>query len=604
LNQKIKLLDQHSINQIAAGEVVERPLSVVKELIENSLDAEARKIDIRVEGGGTSLITVKDDGYGIEPKDLRLAILPHATSKINSILDLENLESLGFRGEALPSIASVSKLSILSRTSKEVAGYRIQVEGGVFISGTETGCPYGTTVTVKDLFFNTPARRKFLRSNSTEFGLISDMISRLALARPDVSFNLRHPNNLVLNTPGKGDLLETIAALLGNNTARQMLPITYQNEHLKVNGYISKPEMVRSSINGVTFIVNGRVIRSQLLNQALKRGYHTFIHQGTYPVSVLTITMPPSNYDVNIHPAKLEIKFKDEKEIADTITKIIRIALLTDKPIRNISLNTKGKPPQINKSIKNANNNWNQLKILYKPFTQSNNNKKITHGRVNILGGNNVETIAESNFIAGYTETVSQKLTMTFQELRALEQLFNTYIISTDEKSLYLIDQHAAHERIRYDKLNQQLKKNKMSSQLLLVPETVELTIQEENILIEFFEKLHEMGFIIEHFGGRSYFLRGVPIFHNLENPGKLFRMFLDGILTNLIPPSLEKLLEEWIFMLACRTAIKSKEKLSIQEMDELIQELGNCDNPFSCPHGRPTIIKIPKQELDKRFER
>ncbi len=601
MNQKIKLLDQHSINQIAAGEVVERPLSVVKELIENSLDAAAKKIDIRVEGGGTSLITVKDDGYGIAPDDLRLAILPHATSKINSIFDLDNLESLGFRGEALPSIASVSKLSILSRTSKEVAGYEIKVEGGVFISGTETGSPYGTTVTVKDLFFNTPARRKFLRSNSTEFGLVSDMISRLALARPDVSFNLRHPDNLVLNTPGKGNLLETIAAILGNNTARQMVPVSYQNGDLKVNGYISKPDLVRSSINGVTFLVNGRVIRSQLLNQALKEGYHTLVHSGTYPISVLTITMPPSNYDVNVHPAKLEIKFKNEKEMAERITNIIRSALLADKPIRNISLTSKGNLPPIPKDIKtSSNNDWSQIKILYKPFTQSNKKQNITLGRVNKQG----ETIAEPNAISSYTEPVGQRSTVLFQELRALGQLFNTYIISTDEKSLYFIDQHAAHERIRYDKLNQQLKQNKMSSQLLLVPETVELTIQEENILFEYFAKLHEMGFIIEHFGDRSYFLRGVPILHNLENPGKLFRMFLDGILTNPIPPTPEKILEEWIFMLACRSAIKSNERLSIQEMDELIQKLGNCHNPFSCPHGRPTIIEIPKQELDKRFDR
>jgi DNA mismatch repair protein MutL len=311
--------------------------------------------------------------------------------------------------------------------------------------------------------------------------------------------------------------------------------------------------------------------------------------------------MPPSNYDVNVHPAKLEIKFKNEKEMAERITNIIRSALLADKPIRNISLTSKGNLPPIPKDIKtSSNNDWSQIKILYKPFTQSNKKQNITLGRVNKQG----ETIAEPNAISSYTEPVGQRSTVLFQELRALGQLFNTYIISTDEKSLYFIDQHAAHERIRYDKLNQQLKQNKMSSQLLLVPETVELTIQEENILFEYFAKLHEMGFIIEHFGDRSYFLRGVPILHNLENPGKLFRMFLDGILTNPIPPTPEKILEEWIFMLACRSAIKSNERLSIQEMDELIQKLGNCHNPFSCPHGRPTIIEIPKQELDKRFDR
>lgn len=647
MKPRIKLLDQHCINQIAAGEVVERPLSVIKELIENSLDASAKKVELSVEGGGTSFIRVKDDGHGILPDDLRLAVLPHATSKISSIDDLNTLQTLGFRGEALPSIASVSRLSILSRTGEELSGYEIQVEGGSLISATELGCPIGTTVTVKDLFFNTPARQKFLRSNSTEFGLISDMVSRLALARPDVSFTLRHPNNLILNTPGKGNLLETIAAVIGNQTARKMIAVSHEDQNLKVSGYISPPDLVRSSMNGVTFLVNGRVIRSQLLNQALKEGYYTMIHAGTYPISVLALTMPPSFYDVNVHPAKLEIKFKEEKELGTKLASIIRSTLLAEKPLRSLSFvsgentqfpfaqkETKDKITQkglyqsekesniehkretngitdtgtnnqefnYQKAPSSSQNNWEQLQLLYSPWSQDNTGKENFPGEERQL----TKEIAESDkTVFSYGERAgSERTPFLFEELRALGQLFQTYILCTNEKSLYIIDQHAAHERIKYDKLSEVIKQNKMSSQLLLIPETVDLTLQEESLLLEHFVQLREMGFIIEHFGERTYFLRGVPVLHNLENPGKIFRLFLDEILTNPMPPTREKLLEEWIFMLACRSAIKGNERLSIQEMDELIQQLGTTVNPHSCPHGRPTIIEISKQELEKRFNR
>ncbi|NLO98067.1 MAG: DNA mismatch repair endonuclease MutL, partial [Peptococcaceae bacterium] len=273
----IKILDQHCINQIAAGEVVERPLSVVKELVENAIDAGAKKIEISVEGGGQSLIKVRDDGCGMLSEDLKLAILPHATSKITRIEDLNDLRTLGFRGEALSSIAAISKLSIVSRRPEEAVGWEIRVEGGKLVSFTETGCAPGTVVTVTDLFFNTPARRKFLRSPNTEFGLISDMIGRLALANPDISFSLRHPQTPVLNTTGRGDLLDTIAAVLGNETARKMLPLEFKGNNIEISGFIGSPELVRNSRDGVTFIVNGRFVRSQLLYQALKEGYHTLI---------------------------------------------------------------------------------------------------------------------------------------------------------------------------------------------------------------------------------------------------------------------------------------------------------------------------------------
>ncbi|MGI6449648.1 MAG: DNA mismatch repair endonuclease MutL [Desulfitobacteriia bacterium] len=631
MNPKIKILDQHSINQIAAGEVVERPLSVVKELIENSLDASARKIDITVQGGGTSFIKIKDDGSGIHSTDLPLAIQPHATSKIESISDLATLNTLGFRGEALASIASVSRLTILSRPAEELSGYEIITEAGSVLEAKEVGCPPGTTVIVRDLFFNTPARLKFLRSDNTEFGLISDMVSKLALARPDVAFALRHPNNLILNTPGTGNLLDAIAMVLGSETARKLLAVSYQDESLQIQGFISPPSLVRSSLNAVTFLVNGRVIRSQLLNQALKEGYYTLIPTGTYPLAVLSLTMPPANYDVNVHPAKLAIKFKDEKEIKDKITTIVRKCLLTPNSIQRITL---GKQKH---SQPAAAEHWNDLKTptighnlsLFKGYQVQKKEisiqKQLEAQKQKDFSGQNLsednpapQKIAEPNVLLSADsfsapplsnpestqEANQQNPAYKFAELRALSQVFNTYILATDEKSLYIIDQHAAHERIRYDQLNRRLQESKASSQTLLMPETIDLTPQEESILLEYFSDLHEMGFIIEHFGERTYFLRGVPFWPDLHNPGMLLRMFLDEILTNSNRPTIEKLLEQWIFILACRSAVKSQDKLTLQEMDALLQQLGATLNPYTCPHGRPTIIEIPKQELEKRFHR
>ncbi|AHF09931.1 DNA mismatch repair endonuclease MutL [Dehalobacter restrictus] len=677
---RIKLLDEHCINQIAAGEVVERPLSVVKELVENALDAGARKIDISVEGGGTALIRVKDDGAGILAEDLRLAVLPHATSKISAITDLDDLRTLGFRGEALPSIASVSKLSIMTRTPDDVAGQELKVEGGTFLSMTEIGCPPGTVVTVNDLFYNTPARHKFLRSAVTEFGWISDMVGRLSLARPDVAFSLRHPNNILLHTPGNGSLIEAIAAVSGNDAARKMLPISYQDESLEISGYVSMPEHVRSSRSGLTFFVNGRVIRSQLMNQAIKDGYHTLIPANTYPVCVISLNLPPSDYDVNVHPAKLEIKFKEEKNLSRKIAEVIRKNLLDGVPMRRYSFTEKTRTSESGPS-KPSPSQWEQLKILYRPL-ESNRSEQSSpaydpdtpiipenqsfrdvekikehhypyingqlseqqpdqteyiSGRLSggiresiadrvperisdmisdrnseIAPNRNLERITDNitdslpDKIAEVSQTLQQdKETVSkFLELKAVGQVFHMYILAADDKNLYIIDQHAAHERIRYESLLQLARQRETASQLLLIPETVELTVQEEQILLAHFDELHGMGFIFEHFGDRTYFLRGIPLLDSLESPGKMFKVFIDEILNTSFSPSLEKLLEEWIMMLACRSAVKGKERLMVQEMDEIIQKLGRADNPYSCPHGRPTIIQISEKELNHKFER
>ena len=579
---KIKVLDSHCVNQIAAGEVIERPLSVIKELVENSLDALAKKIEITVEGRGTSLIRVKDDGIGILPEDLGLAIKPHATSKIDKIQDLDSLNTLGFRGEALASMASVSRLSIVSRTPEQICGTEIKLAGGEVVSFSETGSPYGTSVTVEDLFFNTPARLKFLSSDGTEFGLISDMVSKLALARPDVAFSLRRPNSLVFHTPGTGNLLDTIASVFGNDTARRLQLISYEGENLTISGYISPPDFARSSKHGITYIVNGRVIRSKLLNTALKNGYHTLLAANMYPTAIISLSLPPSEYDVNVHPAKLEIKFKSEKKIAQLLTDVVHSTLLESRPLSKLNLISDERSSysvdfsqkQTDLRILTNNNSWEQIRMIYSPKTSQ-------------------ETISQPEDKGSF-----------FQDLRPLGQLFNTYILTTDEKGLFIIDQHAAHERIRYEYIFDLYKATKKSSQMLLIPDTVNLTIQEEQIILAYFDELYNMGFILEHFGERTYLVRGVPILNNLEAPAKMFKMFIDEIVNNPSVPSLDKLIERWVFVLACRSSIKANSRLSHSEMEELIMNLGQADNPYFCPHGRPTIIEISKTELDSKFGR
>lgn len=578
---KIRLLDPHCINQIAAGEVIERPLSVIKELVENALDASANKIEVTVEGRGTTFIKVSDNGIGIKPEELSLAIQSHTTSKIDKIQDLDSLDTLGFRGEALATIASVSRLRIVSRTRDQITGTEIKLEAGEVLSFSEIGSPYGTSVTVTDLFYNTPARLKFLSSDATEFGLISDMMGRLALSRPDVSLSLRRPNSMVFNTSGVGNLKDTIASVLGNHTARKLLPISSSEDNVTISGYISPPDLAKSSRHGITFIVNGRVIRSKLLNTALKNGYHTLLAPNMYPTAVIILNLPPTEYDVNVHPAKLEIKFRNERKISQLVTNTVRHSILESRPISKLTVvSDEYKPYPVNQSLNKIpdlsspvkTNSCEQIRMQYSP--------KLDYTTPN----NNLDTF--------------------FVDLRPLGQLYNTYILTTDDKGLYIIDQHAAHERIRYENILKLYQTNETVSQILLIPETINLTLQEEQIILTHFDQLYEMGFVIEHFGERTYFLRGVPLLNNIEAPAKMFRMFIDEIIKSQFSPSIDKLIERWIFVVACRSAIKANDRLSHLEMEELIMKLSHTTNPYSCPHGRPTIIELPKKELDVRFGR
>lgn len=670
----IQILDTQAANQIAAGEVVERPISVVKELIENALDAGAQQIEVTIEGSGVDFIRVRDDGRGISPEDLPRSILRHATSKIRSIEDLNDLRTLGFRGEALPSIASVSKMEIITRTKDEISGMLLRLEGGEQVDFKEIGCPPGTTVTVEDLFFNTPARRKFLKSTNTEFGLISDVIGRLSLAHPEVAFTLKHPKVVVLQTSGRGRLLESIAAILGQTTARRVLPVSFSKKEWSLEGYISPPDLVRSTRQGETLFVNGRIIRSPLISRAIAEGYHTLIPHKLYPISILSLQLPPHEYDVNVHPTKMEIRFHQEKELAEFISESIREVLLQAHPVTpfeknytsfafqennsvvkpsvkpdgkpaqySLKFSSSSQPPRVNSSqvtTHSSENSTNSVPFPMNLGSSSNLNSSSTDSKLTEIVpepsvANTIFTVKESIPISNLRTTDHFTLPEPFdfqkqflaepvipsQELeefisndaeienpllalRPLGQIFNTYILSTDGEHLVIFDQHAAHERINYERLLQKHRANPGDSQALLIPIPLEFTAPEEQALLEHLMLLNDMGFILEQFGTRTYLLRGIPAYSGHYQGERLLRDFLDQVLLKQIPPTFDQLLEEWIYMLACKESIKAKESLSLLEMEQLIVQLSKTDNPYTCPHGRPTMVKLTRGELERRFYR
>lgn len=657
----IHILDAHSANQIAAGEVVERPASVVKELVENSIDAGAKHIDISIEGNGVPLIRVRDDGCGIGTKDLPLAVIRHATSKITTIEDLDHLKTLGFRGEALPSIASVSRLQISSRPADEVAGLSLTLNDAGQGEYEEIGCPIGTAVTVRDLFFNTPARLKFLKSTPTEFGLISDTIGRIALAHPEIAFTLTHPSQVVLQTTGRGDLLEAIAAVLGHTIARQLLPITARHEKWQLDGFISPPNLVRSSKQSQYFMLNGRTVRSSILSRALTEGYHTLIPVKLHPIVVLHLTVSPGDYDVNVHPTKMDVRFKEEQGLSQFIKEAVYQTLLNSKPLpsmqaqptptiksniptperfsrpespaRPLSSYSDLKlreseppiPPVINtgQSIKsNQTKTYEQpkidflfqLPILEKKTSalpqetmlglDSLNKQKVD--QIEPIGGKYQEVVQiESLKIENQKDiNLNTPVGVSLHHMWPLTQLFNTYILATDGKVLIMIDQHAAHERINYERLLKEFKAADQFSQTLLIPIPMEFTLQEEQVLLENLWILNEMGFIIEQFGSRTYLLRGIPVQTGSFQADEMLRQFIENVLMKNSPPTFDKILEEWIYMLACKESIKAQDSLSLPEMEQLIASLSRTENPYTCPHGRPTMVTMTRSELEKRFYR
>jgi DNA mismatch repair protein MutL len=553
----IKVLESEIVSKIAAGEVIERPASVVKELIENSLDAGATQIAVEAQGGGVELIQVSDNGAGIPASELELAFHRYATSKIGNLDDLEKISSLGFRGEALPSIAAVAEVEILTQTSSETIGSYLHLRKGEVVRRESRARPQGTTITVRRLFRYFPARLKFLKSVNTENSHIAHLVSQYALAFPEVKFSLVLDKRHSLRTTGNGDLREVVSEIYGSEVAQRMLNVEQKDSPAKIGGLTSPPSLARSNRNYLSFFVNRRWVRSPLLTRATKEAYHGLLMDGQHPITVINISLPTQELDVNIHPAKAQIKFCHEQVVFSSVQKAIEEALA-----RTPIASSKAVPFSV------SSGQWQSPRMIMDN---------------------------EPAFV------VAQLPTMELPVLRVLGQLANTYIIAEGPDGLYLIDQHAAHERILYDRISAQWAQKEVEVQGLLQPITIELSPREEETLRASKEFLAEFGFTIEHFGNRSYVIRAIPALMAKANIIEIISVLLDNLASKeSLNPWEEKIAQS----LACHGAIRAGQQLNNEEMRELIKQLEQTRQPRACPHGRPTMIHLSSHQLEKEFGR
>ena len=570
----IKILDQGVVSRIAAGEVIERPASVVKELVENALDAGSTQISVEVRGGGVSLIRVTDNGLGIPSAEVALAFERHATSKIRSFDDLQSIGSLGFRGEALPSIAAVARVEVVTCDEGDSAGTRITLEGGAVAGRENQARARGTTITVRDLFRNVPARLKFLKSLPTENSHIANVVSQYALAFPGVAFALSVNGKSTLNTSGRGRLLDSIIDVYGVEMAGKMLPLDGAEDRwsggpsgsIRVNGMVGSPELGRAGRGYLSFFINRRWVSSRLLAYAVEEAYHGLLMAGKHPVAVIDISLPPQEVDVNIHPAKSEVKFRNESEIFRAVQKAVRQALVALMPV-----------PKIEEVAAAYASPGTGMQALWTTPPVS--------------GGHSASPTPDAG---------QQTLTASLPMLRVVGQVLSCYIVAEGPDGLYLIDQHAAHERIRFEQVRQQRAQSNTEVQGLLEPATFEVTPRQNEILNSCYQDLTAFGFSLEPFGDRTYLVRAVPVLLAGDSWPVMLRQLLD----ELSGESRSRWEEKIIASIACHGAVRSGQVLSIDEMRELVRHLEQTDNPYTCPHGRPTVIRLSSAQLEREFGR
>lgn len=655
---KIHILDEHIANQIAAGEVVERPASVVKELVENAIDAGSTKVDVAVEEGGLLSIRVSDNGAGIDPEDCETAFYRHATSKITQGRDLFHITSLGFRGEALPSIAAVSKVRLVTSNATDGRGRVLEIEGGNLKVNEETAAPQGTDFLVKELFYNTPARLKYMKTIQTELGHISDYMYRLALSRPDIAFTVRHNGNTLLQTLGNGDLLQVIAAVYGTQAAKAMMPIKAENMDYTLSGYISRPDWTRANRNAMSFIINGRYVRNYGLSQAVLRGYHTLLPINRFPLTVMQLNMHPSLVDVNVHPSKLEVRFSKEPELyafaEEEIRKVLMQEVLIPRPVKqNISKDANA-TIQEQFHFSKSNSEGKSDKTPFSPTREvSDENLRDLTGRDKDAGmssarassgfgetprnsGSYVERGGATSNMGSYqmresavtsyrsdpradNRPVLNKPAMTqewlqatggaapeippFPELTVIGQHHGTYLIAQNDTGLYLIDQHAAHERINYEYYYEKFGKPADASQELLLPITLEFTPSESEKVKERLHWFEQVGVYLEHFGGQTFLVRSHPFWFPKGDEKELIEEMAEWVLSerNI---DLAKLRETSSILCSCKASIKANQKLTEQESEKLIERLAACRQPYTCPHGRPIVVSFSIYDLEKMFKR
>ena len=590
----IHLLDENTINKIAAGEVVERPRGVVKELIENAIDAGATAITVEIKEGGLSFIRVTDNGAGIAKEDIPLAFMRHATSKIREAHDLISVTSLGFRGEALSSIAAVSQVELITKESNSLNGYRYIIEGGVEESIEEIGCPDGTTFIVRNIFYNTPARRNFLKSPGTEASYISDLMERILLSHPDVSFKYIVNNKLRLQSSGNSNTRDIIYQIYGRDIAKELLQVDFQSEDLIIKGFIGKPVINRSTRNFENYFINGRYIKSDIITNAIEEAYRPFLMQHKYPFTSLYYEVDPSYIDVNVHPQKLEIRFNNGEDIRDMTIQAIRQVLSQATMIPKVSLS------QDTSKDKKEDKTTDKLP---EPFEVIRREEHINKIKPKIKENEVIKEVIKT-----YEHDDSKQLSFLKEEEinkhKIIGQVFATYWIVEYKEELFIIDQHAAHEKVLYERMITAGKEKSYSSQQLMPAMILTLTLKEQDAINEHLDTLAQLGYEIQHFGN-EYSVRAVPTDLYGLSDKDLILEFIDSLTEDLGHSSLKSLsVLEKVASLSCQAAVKANHSFSIQEANQLIEELLRLDNPYHCPHGRPVIISISKYELEKKFKR
>ena len=596
----IKLLEKKVADKIAAGEVVDRPLSVVKELVENSIDAGSDAVVVEIKKGGKNYIRVSDNGCGINAEEVTTAFKRHATSKITAAEDLESIQTLGFRGEALASIAAVSRTELITKTAESKTGTSITVEGGETAGISAIGCDSGTTVIVRDLFYNVPARYKFMKSDSAEAGLITEFVSQMALAYPDIKFKLINNESVQFLTQGRGDRYNSILTIYSKDIGKSLIPIEYETGEMKLEGYVSNVGESRNSRKNQIFFVNGRVITSRVMDTAVKNAYKERLFMGRFPIAFLFLSVKPDTLDVNIHPNKKEIRFDDEKSVEQFVTEAIKQALSTKDaaPAVNASLIKPEKPENKVKTPLTAQETETEIKPAPEKVIISRKPEKTNQLNIKEL----LSTMREESEIRENTSIIKPAVSRPFEftGLTVRGSVFATYIIAEDDSDMYLIDQHAAHERIFYEKLIKQFETEEKLHQPVLMPVIFSLpvTVTDEQWL----NVLSDMGYTIEHFGERIYRITEIPMFMGISEAEDFVKDFISSINEETDLKSQKTL--DTIASKACKSAVKANDNLSDIEITQLIKDLAGCDNPFSCPHGRPTFIKLGKYQIERMFRR
>ncbi len=661
---EIHVLDDVTIDKIAAGEVVERPASVVKELVENAMDAGAHAVTVEIKEGGIEFIRVTDDGSGIEQNQLRNAFMRHATSKINSVVDLMSLRSMGFRGEALSSIAAVAKVEIVTKTKDDMTGTRLCLEGAKETSFEEVGAPDGTTFIVRNLFFNTPVRRKFLKTAMTEGSYITDLLEHLALSRPEISFKYVINGQTKFYTNGDGDLKAIIYRIFGRDIANELIEFQAVDEEITLKGFLGRPTLNRANRNFENYFVNHRYIKSKVISKAIEEGYRSYMMQHRYPFCVIHITVPPESVDVNVHPTKMEVRFSNQNSLYKLIAENIADFLSHQEMIPEATLgpdikaskkeksipkpkieapepfekerrfaeqaSASGHPPNVSPNILKEENGYN------KPYESSYDTKNTVNQQnaffvdnreskkqpsQNVMTGKILGTPAKEpepknlgviknkdhiivekpeqlNFFDEKILTKEAK-----QEYRIIGQVFDTYWIIEYRDKMLMIDQHAAHEKVKSEQILTKVEHNEIYTQTLTPPVVISVTPKEAALIHSYEQYFKELGFEIEDFGMNAYAVRGVPI----DLFGHDIKELFEEILTQMSESPVRgvpQIIREKIASMACKAAVKGRHSMTYEEADKLIEQLLELDNPYNCPHGRPTIISMSKYEIEKKFKR